>query len=187
VQLFTQKHYLGNYTSQYNNECIVVCPLQQGRIYLQFVLLLYKNKQGDWQNGCWYYENIYRLKTQDLNKDSIQELIVETKDISGSRVFGKYKIISLINLNENIWYENNTLLGTISNNDYKKTSKNLEITRDIKVSIVDSKDNLPNMLKERKTIGYFNSFTDSLGLKLDYKTNTNVYKFENFKFVPIED
>jgi hypothetical protein len=180
------KYYLGHYTSLSNDECIVVCPLQQGRNYLQFVLLLIKNKQGYWQNGGWYYENIYRLKTQDLNKDSIKELIIETKDIAANRVFGKYKIISLINLNEKIWYENNTLMGANNNSDYKNTSKGIEITRDIKVTIIDSINNKPSLIKERTTIGYFNSFSDTTGLKLDYKTKTKEFKFENFKYLSLD-
>ena len=36
------KLYHGHYTSYFNNECIVVCSLLQGRDIIQVVLLLFK-------------------------------------------------------------------------------------------------------------------------------------------------
>ena len=177
------KAYPGHYTSRYNVECIVVCPLTQGREYIQFVLLLYKTNAGFWENGCWYHDNAYRLKVKDLNKDAIQELIVETKISSGTRVFGNYKIISLLNQLPLIWYENNTFLGT-EPGTLKDAVAGKEITRDVKVSFEEVSPDLPALLKERTTSGLFNSYSDSTGVKLDYETKNKEFKFIPYRYVP---
>lgn len=177
------KVYPGHFTSGYNDECIVICPLTQGREYLQFVLLLYKTKAGFWENGCWYYDNAYRIKVKDFNKDAIQELVLETKISSGTKVFGNYKIISFLNQQPLIWYENNTLLGT-DPAALKNTLKGKEITKDVKVSFEEITPELPVILKERTTLGLFNSYSDSSGVKLDYETKRIDYKFIPYRYVP---
>lgn len=177
------KFYPGHYTSIYNRECIVVCSLLQGRDITQIVLLLFKNKDGFWINGCWYYDNIYRLKVKDFNKDSILELILETKINSGNRAYGNYKVISLLNQKTSIWYENNTVLG-IDQSAVKNAFKGNEITKDIKVTFVDSILNRPCVIKERTILGKFNSYNDSTGVKLDFTTNYQEYKFVENKYIP---
>jgi hypothetical protein len=177
------KFYPGHYTSIYNRECIVVCSLLQGRDITQIVLLLFKNKDGFWINGCWYYDNIYRLKVKDFNKDSILELILETKINSGNRAYGNYKVISLLNQKTSIWYENNTVLG-IDQSAVKNAFKGNEITKDIKVTFVDSILNRPCIIKERTILGKFNSYSDSTGVKLDFTTNYQEYKFVENKYIP---
>jgi hypothetical protein len=177
------KFYPGHYTSIFNRECIVVCSLLQGRDITQIVLLLFKNKDGFWINGCWYYDNIYRLKVKDFNKDSILELILETKINSGNRAYGNYKVISLLNQKTSIWYENNTVLG-IDQSAVKNAFKGNEITKDIKVTFVDSILNRPCVIKERTILGKFNSYNDSTGVKLDFTTNYQEYKFVENKYIP---
>ena len=177
------KFYPGHYTSIYNRECIVVCSLLQGRDITQIVLLLFKNKDGFWINGCWYYDNIYRLKVKDFNKDSILELILETKINSGNRAYGNYKVISLLNQKTSIWYENNTVSG-IDQSAVKNAFKGSEITKDIKVTFVDSILNRPCVIKERTILGKFNSYNDSTGVKLDFTTNYQEYKFVENKYIP---
>jgi len=177
------KFYPGHYTSIFNRECIVVCSLLQGRDITQIVLLLFKNKDGFWINGCWYYDNIYRLKVKDFNKDSILELILETKINSGNRAYGNYKVISLLNQKTSIWYENNTVLG-IDQSSVKNAFKGNEITKDIKVTFVDSILNRPCVIKERTILGKFNSYNDSTGVKLDFTTNYQEYKFVENKYIP---
>ena len=177
------KFYPGHYTSIYNRECIVVCSLLQGRDITQIVLLLFKNKDGFWINGCWYYDNIYRLKVKDFNKDSILELILETKINTGNRAYGNYKVISLLNQKTSIWYENNTVLG-IDQSAVKNAFKGNEITKDIKVTFVDSILNRPCVIKERTILGKFNSYNDSTGVKLDFTTNYQEYKFVENKYIP---
>jgi hypothetical protein len=177
------KFYPGHYTSIFNRECIVVCSLLQGRDITQIVLLLFKNKDGFWINGCWYYDNIYRLKVKDFNKDSILELILETKINSGNRAYGNYKVISLLNQKTSIWYENNTVLG-IDQSAVKKAFIGSEITKDIKVTFVDSILNRPCVIKERTILGKFNSYNDSTGVKLDFTTNYQEYKFVENKYIP---
>jgi hypothetical protein len=177
------KFYPGHYTSIYNRECIVVCSLLQGRDITQIVLLLFKNKDGFWINGCWYYDNIYRLKVKDFNKDSILELILETKINSGNRAYGNYKVISLLNQKTSIWYENNTVLG-IDQSAVKNAFKGNEITKDIKVTFVDSILNRPCVIKERTILGKFNSYNDSTGVKLDFTTNYQEYKFVENMYIP---
>jgi hypothetical protein len=177
------KFYPGHYTSIYNRECIVVCSLLQGRDITQIVLLLFKNKDGFWINGCWYYDNIYRLKVKDFNKDSILELILETKINSGNRAYGNYKVISLLNQKTSIWYENNTVLG-IDQSAVKNAFKGNEITKDIKVTFVDSILNRPCVIKERTILGKFNSYNESTGVKLDFTTNYQEYKFVENKYIP---
>jgi hypothetical protein len=177
------KFYPGHYTSIYNRECIVLCSLLQGRDITQIVLLLFKNKDGFWINGCWYYDNIYRLKVKDFNKDSILELILETKINSGNRAYGNYKVISLLNQKTSIWYENNTVLG-IDQSAVKNAFKGNEITKDIKVTFVDSILNRPCVIKERTILGKFNSYNDSTGVKLDFTTNYQEYKFVENKYIP---
>jgi hypothetical protein len=161
----------------------VVCSLLQGRDITQIVLLLFKNKDGFWINGCWYYDNIYRLKVKDFNKDSILELILETKINSGNRAYGNYKVISLLNQKTSIWYENNTVLG-IDQSAVKNAFKGNEITKDIKVTFVDSILNRPCVIKERTILGKFNSYNDSTGVKLDFTTNYQEYKFVENKYIP---
>jgi len=177
------KTYLGHYTSFYNTECIVVCPLQQGSNFIQCVLLLYKNNNGYWQNGCWYYNNVYRLKVKDLNKDMVQEIILETKTNAGGREFGNYKIISLLDQKQQIWYDNNTILG-IDNIALKNIQKGSEVTKDIKITFVDSSNVIPATIKERTIIGRYNSYTDSLGAKIDYQTIYQEYNFRDFRYIP---
>jgi hypothetical protein len=177
------KFYPGHYTSIYNRECIVLCSLLQGRDITQIVLLLFKNKDGFWINGCWYYDNIYRLKVKDFNKDSILELILETKINTGNRAYGNYKVISLLNQKTSIWYENNTVLG-IDQSAVKNAFKGNEITKDIKVTFVDSILNRPCVIKERTILGKFNSYNDSTGVKLDFTTNYQEYKFVENKYIP---
>lgn len=177
------KFYPGHYTSYFNNECIVVCSLLQGRDIIQVVLLLFKNKDGFWINGCWYYDNIYRLKVKDFNKDSILELILETKISSGNRSYGNYKVISLLNQNTTIWYENSTVLG-IDQSTLKKAPKGKEITKDIKVTFIDTIISRPCIINERTILGIFNSYNDSTGVKLDFNTNYQEYKFVENKYIP---
>lgn len=177
------KLYPGHYTSYFNHECIVVCSLLQGRDIIQVVLLLFRNNAGFWVNGCWYYDNIYRLKVKDFNKDSINELILETKINSGSRSYGSYKVISLLNQNTAIWYENNTVLG-IDPGTCKTAAKGKEITRDIKVTLLDTILNAPIVIKERTILGKFNHFNDSTGVKLDYETNYQSYHLAEHKYIP---
>jgi hypothetical protein len=177
------KFYPGHYTSYFNSECIVVCSLLQGRDIVQVVLLLFKNKEGFWINGCWYYDNIYRVKAKDFNKDSILELIVETKINAGNRAYGNYKVISLLNQNTTIWYENNTVLG-IDQSALKNAPKGKEITKDIKVTFIDTIINMPCIIKERTILGKFNSDNDSTGVKLDFITNYQEYKFVENKYIP---
>jgi hypothetical protein len=177
------KAYVGHYTSLYNNECLVICPLQQGRDFIQFVLLLYQTRQGYWQNGCWYFDNAERVKVKDFNKDSVLEVILETKINSGNRAFGNYKIISLLNLNQKIWYENKTELG-IDHKSLMQAQKGKEVTMDVKVTIVDTIKSEPAILKERTIIGRFNSYSDSLGANLDYETKYRVYIFRENKYIP---
>jgi hypothetical protein len=161
----------------------VVCSLLQGREVVQVVLLLYKNKEGYWKNGCWYYDNIYRLKVKDFNKDSILELILETKLNAGNRAYGNYKIISLINQNTNIWYENNSILG-YEPTLLKNALKGKEITKDIKITFNDTLNSSPSIIKERIIIGKFNSYSDSTGVKLDFETKFQEYKFVENKYYP---
>jgi hypothetical protein len=83
------KFYPGHYTSIYNRECIVVCSLLQGRDITQIVLLLFKNKDGFWINGCWYYDNIYTerfLRTPQENPTGYDENspVFFTKKIKGN-------------------------------------------------------------------------------------------------------
>lgn len=177
------KLFPGHYTSKYNKECIVLCSLLQGREYIQVVLLLYQNKEGYWVNGCWYYDNVYRVKVKDFNRDDILELILETKINAGSKSYGNYKVISLLNQNTQVWYENNTVLG-FDKNALKTTPQGKEITKDVKVSLVDSIPSQPIVIKERTTIGKFNNYTDSAGVKLIYETTYNEYKFAEFKYIP---
>ncbi len=177
------KFYPGHYTSYFNQECIVVCSLLQGREIIQVVLLLFKNKDGFWINGCWYYDNIYRLKVKDFNKDSILELILETKISSGSRSYGNYKVISLLNQNTTIWYENNTVLG-IDQSALKNAPIGKEITKDIKVTFIDTIMNGPCIINERTILGKFNSYNDSTKVKLDFTTNYQEYKFVENKYIP---
>jgi hypothetical protein len=182
----TPKLYPGNYTSLYNHECLAVCSFLQGRDIIQVVLLLYKNKEGFWMNGCWYYDNIYRLKVKDFNKDDILELILETRLSAGNRTFGNYKVISLLNQNTTIWYENNTILG-IDQGAVKNSQQGKEISRDIKVTLIDTIQNKPCVIKERTILGKFNSYTVSEGVKLDFETNYQEYRFAEHKYVPIID
>lgn len=177
------KLFPGHYTSIYNNECIVVCSLLQGRDIIQVVLLLFKNKEGYWVNGCWYYDNIYRLKVKDFDKDSILELILETKISSGNRTYGNYKVISLLNQNTYILYENNTMLG-IDVNGVKNAPKGKEITKDIKVTLIDTIAKSPVIINERTILGKFNHYSDSLGVKLDYETIYQTYKLMEHKYIP---
>ena len=177
------KFYPGHYTSYFNSECIVVCSLLQGRDIVQVVLLLFKNKEGFWINGCWYYDNIYRVKAKDFNKDSILELIVETKINAGNRAYGNYKVISLLNQNTTIWYENNTVMG-IDQSALKNAPRGKEITKDIKVTFVDSIINNPCVIKERTILGKFNSYNDSTGVKLDFTTSYQEYRFVENKYIP---
>jgi hypothetical protein len=179
----TPKMYPGHYTSRYNDECIVVCSLLQGRDIIQVVLLLFKNKDGFWVNGCWYYDNIYRLKVKDFNKDSILELILETKISSGNKTYGNYKVISLLNQNTTYWYENNTVLG-INQSLSKNTPKGEEITKDIKISLIDTIQNLPVLIQERTILGRFDHYSDSTGVKLNYETNYQTYKLIENRYVP---
>lgn len=176
------KLFPGHYTSFYNQECIVVCPLLQGRDIVQVVLLLFKNKDGFWVNGCWYYDNIYRLKVKDFNKDSILELILETKISSGNKTYGNYKVVSLLNQNTTYWYENNTVLG-IENSLAKNTPKGKEVTRDVKVSLIDTIPNMPVLIKERTILGIFDQYSDSTGVKLKYETNYRMYKLIEDKYI----
>ncbi len=177
------KIYPGHYTSYFNNECIVVCSLLQGRDIIQVVLLLYKNKDGFWINGCWYYDNIYRLKVKDFNKDELHELILETKISAGNRTYSNYKVISLLNQNTTIWYENNMVLG-IDQSALKNAPKGKEITKDIKVTFIDTIKNSPCIINERTILGKFNSYNDSTGVKLDFTTNYQEYKFVENKYIP---
>jgi hypothetical protein len=177
------KLFPGHYTSYYNTECIVVCSLLQGREVVQVVLLLYKSKEGYWKNGCWYYDNIYRLKVKDFNKDSVLELILETKLNAGNRAFGNYKIISLINQNTDIWYENSSILG-YDPTSLKNALKGKEITKDIKITFNDTLNNAPSIIKERIILGKFNSYSDSTGVKLDFETKFQEYKFVENKYYP---
>ncbi len=177
------KLFPGHYTSYYNTECIVVCSLLQGREIVQVVLLLYKSKEGYWKNGCWYYDNIYRLKVKDFNKDSILELILETKLYAGNRAYGNYKIISLLNQNTNTWYESSSILG-YDPTSLKNALKGKEITKDIKITFNDSLYNAPSILKERTILGKFNSYSDSAGVKLDFETKYQEYKFVENKYYP---
>jgi hypothetical protein len=177
------KLYSGHYTSNFNNECIVVCSLLQGRDIIQVVLLLFKNKEGYWINGCWYYDNIYRLKVKDFNKDDVQELILETKISAGNRTYSNYKIISLLNLNTTVWYENNVVLG-FDPSSLKNAPTGKEITKDIKVTIIDSIPNKPCLLKERIILGKFNHYNDSIGVKLDYETHYQSYHLVENKYIP---
>lgn len=173
----------GHYTNHFNNECLVICSFLQGREFVQVVLLLYQSNDGHWKNGCWYYDNIYRLKVKDLNKDAILELILETKINSGNRVYGNYKIISLLNQNTTIWYENSSILG-VDQNSIRNTPKGKEITKDVKVTLIDSIQNLPVIIKERTTIARFNNYTDSAGVKFDYDTKVKEYRFVAEKYIP---
>jgi hypothetical protein len=158
--------------------------LLQGREIIQVVLLLYKNKEGFWINGCWYYDNIYRLKVKDFNKDSILELILETKISAGNRSFGNYKIISLLNQNNTIWYENNSLSG-LELGTAIFAVKGKEITKDIKVTLIDTVFNVPSIIQVRTIYGKFNSYSDSIGVKLDYETHYESFKFFQQKYIPM--
>jgi hypothetical protein len=178
------KFYSGHYTSLHNEECIVVGSLLQGHEIIQVVLLLYKNKEGFWINGCWYYDNIYRLKVKDFNKDSILELILETKISAGNRSFGNYKIISLLNQNNTIWYENNSFSG-IEEGTAKFATKGKEITKDIKASFIDTVITAPSLIQVRTISGKFNSYSDSIGVKLDYETHYESFKFFQQKYIPL--
>lgn len=180
------KIYPGHYTSLYNEECMVTGSFLQGRDIKQVVLLLYKAKDGYWKNGCWYYDNYYRLKIRDLNRDSILELLLETKINSGNRSYGSYKILSLINLTMTVWYQNETFLGF----DPKSVSTDpigKEITRDVKVTIIDSVKTMPCEIKERTISGILAEKNESSGSKLDYRTSYAHYKFIEHRFIRIQD
>lgn len=177
------KLYSGHFTSKYNEECIVTCSFLQGRDIKQVALLLYKNKEGYWKNGCWYFDNYYRLKFKDINKDSVLELLLETKINSGNKSYGSYKIISLMNQNTQILYENNSVLG-FDSNSLKNEAIGKEVTKDLKVTLIDTVKNVPCMLKERIIKGTLKSYNDSTGAKLKYETIYQNYLFLDSKFVP---
>lgn len=177
------KLYQGHYTSVYNTECLAICHFLQGRDFIQVALLLYKTKEGFWKNACWYYDNLYRVKVKDFNKDSVLEIILETKLNAGNRAYGSYKVISLLNQVQNVWYENNTVLG-YETELLKKAIKGKQVSIDVKVSIIDSIPHLPCIIKERTTIGKFNQYTDSTGVKIDYENTYMEYVFRPNKYIP---
>jgi hypothetical protein len=82
-----------------------------------------------------------------------------------------------------IWYENNSVQG-IDKNTIKNAVKGKEITKDVKVNLVDSIAIYPIVINERIIIGKLNNYTDSLGAKLDYETIYTEYKFLDYKYVP---
>jgi hypothetical protein len=180
------KFYHGHYTSLHNNECIVVHSLLQGRDIIQVALLLYKSKEGYWKNGCWYYDNLYRLKVKDFNKDSILEIILETRINAGSKTYAKYRIVSLLNQENKNWYENSAVLGH-DPQSLKSAEIGKEVYRDVKVTIIDSVRYQPCTIKERTTIGKFNGFADSIRIKFDTETISKFYQFKNFLYVPAAD
>ncbi len=177
------KLYAGHFTSLYNTECLAVCSFLQGRDIIQTVLLLFKTQEGYWRNGCWYYENIYRVNVKDVNKDSVLEIILETKLNAGNRAFGNYKLISLLNLNQQVWYENHTVLGYDAVS-LKNSVKGKEVSKDVKVTFIDSVAKAPCIIKERTTLGKFNHYSDSSGVNLEYSTSTIEYYFKEFKYIP---
>jgi hypothetical protein len=173
----------GHYTSKYNTECLALCQFLQGRDFVQVALLLYKTKEGYWKNACWYYEPAYRVKVKDFNKDSVLEIILETRLNAGNRAYGSYKVISFLNQNSSVWYENNTVLGQDATL-LRNCVKGKEVTKDVKVTIVDTISSMPCILKERTTIGKFNHFSDSTGAHFDYETSTKEYFFKEMKYIP---
>lgn len=180
------KFYPGHYTSLHNKECIVVHSLLQGRDFIQVALLLYQSKEGYWKNGCWYYDNLYRLKVKDFNKDSILEIILETKLSAGSKTYGNYRVISFLNQDRRFWYESGYLLG-YDPQSLKNAEIGKEVYRDVRVTIIDSVRHQPCIIKERTTIGKFNGFEDATRIKFDTETISKFYQFKNFIYLPSAD
>ena len=55
---------------------------------------------------------------------------------------------------------------------------------DFKITFNDSLYNAPSILKERTILGKFNSYSDSAGVKLDFETKYQEYKFVENKYYP---
>ena len=180
------KFYPGHYTSLHNKECIVVHSLLQGRDIIQVALLLYQSEEGYWKNGCWYYDNLYRLKVKDFNKDSILEIILETRLNAGSKSYTKYHIVSFLNQENKSWYENSAVLGH-DPQSLKNAEIGKEVYRDVKVTIIDSVSYQPCIIKERTTIGKFNGFADATRIKFNTETTYKFYQFKNFIYLPSAD
>jgi hypothetical protein len=180
------KYLPGHYTSAHNEECIVLYSLLQGREIKQIALLLYKSKDGYWKNGCWFYDNLYRLKVKDFNKDSILEIILETRINAGSKTYASYRIISFLNQNYQVWYENSSVLG-YDPKQPKNTPIGKELYRDVKVTVVDSLPQQPCVIKERTIIGTFNGFADSTRVNVNTETRHKYYQFKSFVYVPFAD
>jgi hypothetical protein len=74
---------------------------------------------------------------KDFNKDSILEIILETRINAGSKTYAKYRIVSLLNQENKNWYENSAVLGH-DPQSLKSAEIGKEVYRDVKVTIIDS-------------------------------------------------
>lgn len=167
----------GSFSDKNISECIVSCPMQSGPLVSDWVILMKREKNGNWKYGNWYDLWDFEINIIDINSDGIMELILESGYTQMGVTESKFRLISLLNYRKEILYQNDEF-------DYSGDPFSVKVgepfSRTVKVDFSHINENGVRIIIEKIKIGYFQSYDKKADeVKQEYAEENNTYYFEN--------
>lgn len=139
-----------SFTQKNAKECLVIYPYSVGfRRKYNALFLLKKNANNDWKSSGWQHRGGTEIKLVDLNRDGIYEIIVELSNYGQGSLELEYTLLSLLNNEEKVLYEN---LSTNNVDSYKGLDKTIgnKLIEEIEVSYSLENDGSIKVLEKSK-------------------------------------
>src|SRR5699024_347931 len=119
-----------SFTQENAEECLVIYPYSVGfRRKYNALFLLNKNDNNEWESSGWQHMGGTEIKLVDLNSDGIYEIIVEFSNYGQGSLELDYTLLSLLNNEEKVLYENLSTNYVDSKIGLDKTIGNKQIGR----------------------------------------------------------
>lgn len=139
-----------SFTQESAKECLVIYPYSVGfRRKYNALFLLKKNANNEWESSGWKHSGGTEIKLVDLNRDGIYEIIVELSNYGQGSLELEYTLLSLLNHEEKVLYEN---LSTNNVDSYRGLDKTIgnKLIEEIEVSYSLEKDGSIKVLEKSK-------------------------------------
>lgn len=189
-ELYSQKEMkfaLGNFTSLNEEECLVVVPMQVGRAYSEWLILMRKNSMGYWIYNDWFNLGGESIDLKDINDDGLKEIIIKSSNMNQGYFEGGFQLISLKGGESNLMYENHTFDNSsgafISQG---KVGDTISITTRVKFKDLNNDGVLE--LIEDKAIGIFDSYNQQADqVNQKYSKKEYIYYLKDGRYIKQKD
>src|SRR5690625_102381 len=167
-----------SFTQENAKECLVIYPYSVGfRRKYNALFLLNKKANNEWESSGWQHTGGTEIKLVDLNRDGIYEIIVEFSNYGQGALELDYTLLSLLNNEEKVLYEN---LSTNYVDSYMGLDKTIgnKLIEEIEVSYSLENDGSIKLLEKSKIGSVAYPDEEEVKDRLKYETKEKVIRIK---------